>query len=74
MDAISHLFETGLEDEPRSSDANAQSYEHSYLDHVYTSDQPETFQMVYQWRSLLDNYSSEKGDYLRWEYKNMLMK
>lgn len=67
VDAIPHLFETGLEDEPRSTDANAQSYEYSYLDHVYTKDQPETFQMVYQWRTLVDDYSNEKGDYSRYD-------
>lgn len=66
VDAIPNLFETGLEDEPRSSDASAQSYEYNYLEHIYTKDQPETFQMVYQWRTLLDDYSNEKGDYSRY--------
>lgn len=67
VDAIPHLYETGLEDEPQSSDANAQSYEYAYLNHIYTKDQPETFQMVYQWRTLVDEYSNEKGDYSRYE-------
>lgn len=66
IDAIPHLFETGLEDEPRSSDENAQDYEHEYLDHIYTKDQPETFEMVYHWRKLVDDYSAAKGDYSRW--------
>lgn len=65
IDAIPHLFETGLEDEPRSSDESAQSYEYSYLDHVYTKDQPETFEMVYHWRELVDSYSAAKGSYAR---------
>lgn len=66
MDAIPHLFETGLEDEPRSSDTSAASYEYGYLDHIYTKDQPKTFQMVYEWRTLVDDYSKEKGDYSRY--------
>lgn len=65
IDAIIHLFETGLEDEPRSSDENALPYEYSYLDHIYTQNQPETYEMVYRWRELVDNYSISKGGYSR---------
>lgn len=65
IDAIPHLFETGLEDEPRSSDESAADYEYAYLDHIYTKDQPETFEMVYHWRELVDNYSISKGGYSR---------
>lgn len=65
IDAIPHLFETGMEDEPRSSDVDALSYEYSYLDHIYTKDQPETFEMVYHWRQLVDDYSKAKGNYSR---------
>lgn len=65
IDAIPHLFETGMEDEPRSSDENALPYEYSFLNHIYTKDQPETFDMVYHWRELVDNYTKTKGDYSR---------
>lgn len=74
IDAIPHLFETGLEDEPRSSNEDALDYQYSYLDHIYTQNQPETFQMVYHWRELVDNYSAAKGEYsryiLRYYYKS----
>lgn len=59
------MYESGFEDEPRSDDENAQSHEYGYLDHIYTKDQPETFQIIYQWRKLLDDYSNQKGDYSR---------
>lgn len=65
IDAISQLFETGLEDEPRSSNEDALPYQYSYLDHIYTQDQPETFEMVYHWRELVDEYSALKGGYSR---------
>lgn len=70
VDAIPHLFETGLEDEPRSTDLSAANYEYGYLDHIYTKDQPEAFQMVYQWRKLVDAYSAAKGDYSRYKSIN----
>lgn len=68
VDAIPHLFETGLNDEPRSADISAQSHEYGYLEHIYTKDQPETFEMVYQWRKLVDDYSNEIGDYSRYYF------
>lgn len=65
IDAVSHIYETGLEDEPESGDESAQSNEYGYLSHVYTKDQNETFQLIYSWRDMLDKYSEEKGDYSR---------
>lgn len=67
IDAVPHMYETGFEDEPLSNDSNAQSHEYGYLDHIYTKDQPETFQIIYQWRALIDEYSKKKGDYSRYE-------
>jgi alpha-glucosidase len=32
-----------------------------YLDHIYTQDQDETFEMAYQWRELLDNFKKTNG-------------
>lgn len=60
------MCESGFEDEPLSGDSTAESHEYGYLDHIYTKDQPETFQIIYQWRTLLDEYSNEKGDYSRY--------
>jgi alpha-glucosidase len=31
------------------------------LDHIYTLDQPETVDMVYQWRQVMDDYQKEHG-------------
>uniref|UniRef100_A0A182QCM6 alpha-glucosidase n=1 Tax=Anopheles farauti TaxID=69004 RepID=A0A182QCM6_9DIPT len=59
VDAVPWLFETvGFPDEPlsgQSSDPLSQNY----LNHIYTLDQPETVDMVYQWRELMDEYKKE---------------
>lgn len=59
MDAIPHLFEVeDLRDEPLSGSTNdPRSYE--YTQHVYTKGQPETYDMVSQWRAVLDEYEDE---------------
>lgn len=60
VDAICHLFEVeDLRDEPESGKPNNQSYE--FLEHIYTKDLPETYDVVYHWRKLLDNYKKENG-------------
>lgn len=66
VDAISHLFEIQpneegvLPDEPSSGNTkDADNW--SYLNHIFTYDQPETVDMVYQWRQVLDDYSKEHG-------------
>lgn len=61
VDAIPMLFETNYEDdEPQSFDPNCTPDDNCYLRHIYTSEQPGTFDMVYQWRALLDAYSTEE--------------
>lgn len=64
IDAVPHIFETGLEDEPVSGD-NVGNHEYGYLNHIYTKDQPETYDLVYSWRKLIDDYSQKEGDYSR---------
>lgn len=32
-----------------------------YLTHIYTKDLPETYNLVYDWRELLDNYTKTHG-------------
>ncbi|KAF2880410.1 hypothetical protein ILUMI_25767 [Ignelater luminosus] len=62
VDIISALFEDiEFLDEPRSNNPNAKETEHGYLNHIYTNDQPETYDMVYQWRALLEQYQAEHG-------------
>lgn len=59
MDAVHTMFEdTRLLDEPRSFKVGFVATDHEYYDHKYTLDQPETFDMIYQFREVLDSYSS----------------
>ncbi|KAL7025505.1 hypothetical protein ACKWTF_013499 [Chironomus riparius] len=64
VDAIPHLVEKinsdgSFPDEPRSYDPNCDQYDHCSLNNIYTHDQPETYDMVYQWRKVLDDFSAE---------------
>lgn len=67
VDAIAHLFEVDKElyggrypDEPKSgNDDDPDNY--SYLNHIYTQDQDETFDMVYQWRKVFDEFKEKDG-------------
>ena len=46
-------------DEPRSYNPNCDRYDHCSLDNIYTHDQPETYDMVFQWRKVLDEFVAE---------------
>ncbi|CAH0405092.1 unnamed protein product [Chilo suppressalis] len=66
VDAIAHLFEVDKElfdgkypDEPLTGNDDPDSYD--YVDHIYTKDQDETFDMVYQWREVFDEYKAKDG-------------
>lgn len=68
VDAIAHLFEVDKElfggkypDEPLSGDSDADPLSYSYLNHIYTVDQDETLDMVYQWRDVFDEYKARDG-------------
>lgn len=63
IDAIPTLFEKinddgSFPDEPRTYNPNCDRYDECYLDHIYTMDQPETYDMAYQWRKLVDDFST----------------
>lgn len=67
VDAIAHLFEVDKElyggkypDEPLSGNSDNPD-DYSYLNHIYTTDQQETFDMVYQWREVFDEFSKKDG-------------
>lgn len=66
IDAVPHLFEVAADkngripDEPISGNTN-DTDDYGYLDHIYTVDQPETIDMLYQWRQVLDEYQAEHG-------------
>lgn len=55
-----HLFEVeDLRDEPLTGwTTDPKSY--GYTHHWYTKDLPETYDMIKQWRDLLDEYTQEK--------------
>lgn len=61
VDAINHLFEVEEPiDEPESGKVT-DSKDHEFLDHIYTMNLDETFEMVYYFRSILDLFKAEKG-------------
>lgn len=66
IDAVPHLFEIApsddgsLPDEPLSGTCtDPESF--CYLNHIYTQNQPETFDMVYQWRAVMDQFKTDYG-------------
>lgn len=66
VDAIPTLFEKinadgSFPDEPRSYRSDCDQYDHCSLLNVYTENQPETYDMVFQWRKLLDEFSASNN-------------
>jgi alpha-glucosidase len=68
IDAINHLFEADkalyggkFPDEPRSGYLDAEPLTYGYHDHIYTKDQDETYDMIYQWREVFDEYKAKDG-------------
>lgn len=67
VDAIAHLFEVDKKDfggkypdEPLTGYTDDPD-DYDYLDHIYTKDHEETFDMVYQWREVFDEYKAKDG-------------
>lgn len=57
VDAVNHLFEVeDLRDEPLSGKTN-DPLNYDYTVHDYTHDLDETYDMVKQWRSILNEYN-----------------
>uniref|UniRef100_A0A1Q3FRQ2 alpha-glucosidase n=1 Tax=Culex tarsalis TaxID=7177 RepID=A0A1Q3FRQ2_CULTA len=62
IDAVPWLFEDEqLRDEPPSGSSPDDPLRPEYLNHIYTLDLPETVDMVYQWREVLDTYQKDHG-------------
>lgn len=58
VDAVIFLIEDAkLRDEPLSH-TTTDPGDYAYLQHIYTNDDPESLDIVYEWRELLDNYKS----------------
>lgn len=66
VDAVPHTFEISPDadgnypDEPRNTNVNdPEDYE--YYQHIYTTNQPETVDMIYQFRQVLEEMDEELG-------------
>ena len=60
MDAIPFLFESpDLADEGPSGDPNAKPGDYGNLIHLLTQNLPETYDMVAQWRAVVDEKKAE---------------
>ncbi|XP_025263125.1 maltase 2-like [Camponotus floridanus] len=58
VDAIPHLFEdANFPNESRSYAPGATERDYSYLEHIYTKDDPRTYDLVASWRKVLDDYA-----------------
>lgn len=65
IDAVPYLFEDPeLRDEPLSGNCN-DTLGWCYLKHIYTSDLNETYDMIYQWRNVTDQYKKDHGGQTR---------
>ncbi|XP_017066235.1 maltase A3 [Drosophila eugracilis] len=66
IDAVPHVFEIAPDaqnqyrDEPRN-DWDNDPEDYGYLQHIYTKDQPETIDLVYSWRAVLDAFQRDNG-------------
>ncbi|XP_040152903.1 probable maltase [Anopheles arabiensis] len=63
IDALPYLFESEevdghYRDEPLSGQATDDPDNPAYLTHTETKDQPETYDMVHQWRQVVDEYTA----------------
>ena len=66
IDAVKHLFESeSLEDEPLRnssiSDLSGKQLKYEDFDHVHTSNQPESYKLLAEWRKLFDEISEKTG-------------
>lgn len=61
VDTISYLIEhEDFADEPLSGE-NVDSNDYAYLNHIYTKDRPETYEILYKFRKYLDSYTQYHG-------------
>ncbi|XP_028162369.1 maltase A1-like [Ostrinia furnacalis] len=70
VDAINMMYEVDPKDfdgkypdEPLSGDPNANPEDYEYLSHPYTRDLLETYDVVYDWRDLLNEHTQKDGEY-----------
>jgi alpha-glucosidase len=62
VDAVPHLYEDErFLDEPLSNDPNADPDQYGYLDHVYTWNRDETYDVIAEMRTVLQEYEDRDG-------------
>jgi alpha-glucosidase len=65
VDAIPHIFETMNDDGTFPDEAKSGLCEDSdspcYLSHIHTRDLAQTYELMYDWREMFDNYTKIKG-------------
>lgn len=61
IDALTHLYEAAsLEDEPYIAGfEGSNKFEH--MNHIYTLNQPESIEIVKEWRTFIDNYTKSSN-------------
>lgn len=60
FDALKHLFESvTFADEPNIKGKEG-SLLYKDINHIYILDQPEVFDIIYEWREFFDNYTKTK--------------
>ncbi|XP_013177984.1 PREDICTED: maltase A1-like [Papilio xuthus] len=70
VDAINMLFEARPEDfggrypdEPRTGIPGSSPDDYNYLKHIYTRNLKETYDVVYSWREILDEFTKMHGEH-----------
>lgn len=61
VDAINHMFETEEPIDEPVSGLSDDPMDHNYLNHIYTTNMDEMFEMVYYFREILDLFKAERG-------------
>ncbi|VVD04051.1 unnamed protein product [Leptidea sinapis] len=70
VDAINKLYEVDpndyggvYPDEPLSGISDTDPDDYEYYDHIFTQDLAETYEVVFDWREVLDEYTETHGEY-----------
>lgn len=62
VDAVSHLFEGDLnQNEPASTGGSTNPKDYKSLNHTLTTFQPETYELLTEWRAILDGLTKDDG-------------
>ena len=63
IDAVPHIYERdGLPDEPLSHIPGVTNRDQRYLNHIYTRDDPRTYDLIQSWRKVVDEWSDAHNE------------